>query len=281
MDFAFGANKLYGVRVDYSNIIYNGVTDIDGCTLFATHGGGAVLKVDLVIYNGLGGYSGGQEISEDDEESVGAVTVANLNDTDGDGRTDEDDEIVRKALTLTTAAAGEAATTITVEDTEGYEVDDKIAISKSDDSEGEVATVQSINTETKVITLTAGLSRAYVSGSKVYHAGRDEIDLMKLELGKPDPAVGGNAKLKVVSGNVKIWEEATKVTEVELTAGEIEFAVADLPATKTLYVEARAASSSLRDIEIQWHYKGAKDTVKATGVWVTKTARSPWRCLSS
>jgi hypothetical protein len=46
--------------------------------------------VDLVIHNGLKdwvtgtSYSGGQNLEEDEEETTGAVTVANLNNTDGD-----------------------------------------------------------------------------------------------------------------------------------------------------------------------------------------------------
>ncbi len=50
MDFTFGANNVYGVRVDYRNKYYGGVTDIDGCTLFATHGGGQVLSAAMIAY---------------------------------------------------------------------------------------------------------------------------------------------------------------------------------------------------------------------------------------
>ncbi len=312
-------------------------------------------KVDLDIYHG----QNGSLVPDDGEESGGATTVANLNDTDGDGRTDKDDTIVKKALTTLTASASQGATTVTVNSVYGYHVSDKIAISTIWGSEGEARTIQSINTETKVITLTEALSRAYISDSEVYHAGRDEIDLMKLILRKPGPNLGGNVTLKVVSGNVKIWEnsnkapavtaitvtnggsnytsaptveitggggtdaaatatvaagvvtaitvtnggsgytseptvnitggsganataEATVGAEVELTDGQKQYAIGDLPDTKTVYVEARAASASLRDIVIEWKYKDCKDTVKATAAWVNKTARpagegtNPW-----
>ena len=43
--FTFVANQVYGVRVEYRNKFYNGVSDIDGCTLFATNGGGPMLTV--------------------------------------------------------------------------------------------------------------------------------------------------------------------------------------------------------------------------------------------
>jgi hypothetical protein len=49
---------------------------------------------DLIIHNGLKGVSGGQELSEADEEATGAVTLANYNDTDGDGITDDLDSDV-------------------------------------------------------------------------------------------------------------------------------------------------------------------------------------------
>ena len=89
------AGREYDVRVEYSNTIYQGLTDIDGATLFAFNGGGRMSgnsgngsgggdgmkqpgPVDLVISNG----QGGTPLSEDDEETPGAFTVANLNDSD-------------------------------------------------------------------------------------------------------------------------------------------------------------------------------------------------------
>ncbi|MBL9148862.1 MAG: hypothetical protein JNM94_09240 [Phycisphaerae bacterium] len=54
-------------------------------------------RANLTIYNGLDGHSGGQAIAEAKEESDGAVTVANLNDTDGDGIVDQADDEVKAA----------------------------------------------------------------------------------------------------------------------------------------------------------------------------------------
>lgn len=49
VNFDFGANKVYGVRVEYRNSFYHGITDIDGCTLFATNGGGQVVPVTVTF----------------------------------------------------------------------------------------------------------------------------------------------------------------------------------------------------------------------------------------
>jgi len=153
-----------------------------------------VPKVDLDIHNG----QDGPEIAEDNEETVGAFTGANLNDTDGDGTLDKDDNEVK-------------ATT----------------------------------------------------------NGRDEIDLMKLIIRKPDPDAGGKVKLKVIASSVKLWEKATKETAVTLSGGAVEFDTTDLP--KTLWVEATAISGAIRDIELELDYKGSKDKVKATGVGAEQT----------
>ncbi len=167
-------------------------------------------SVNLIIYNGLAGCSGGQKISEEDEETIGAVTVANLNDTDGDG-------------------------------TENGQID------RDDQS---------------------------VSISGDHPPGRNEVDLMQLVLKKPDPDKGGNVTLRLVSGNVKLWTDPTKETEVTLNGGAVQYPTSELD--KTLWIEALSASASLRDIVLQLEYQGRIDTVKATAVWVTKTARSPW-----
>lgn len=57
-----------------------------------------LLPVDLTIHNGHGA---AQPVPEKDEETLGAFTVANLNDTDGDGTVDNGDNTVKKG------AAGE------------------------------------------------------------------------------------------------------------------------------------------------------------------------------
>ena len=153
-----------------------------------------VMKVDLDIYNG----QAGSEVVEDKEESIGAFTVANLNDTDGDGIMDKDDNSVKATAN-----------------------------------------------------------------------GRDEVDLMQLIIRKPEPDFGENVKLKVISGDVKLWEESTKETEILLTNGTVEFPTSTLP--KTLWVEALAPSSSLRDIVLELEYRGCRDTVKGTGIWAVCT----------
>lgn len=50
-----------------------------------------VVAVDASIRNGLENFSGGQIVAEPDEESVGAITVANLNSSDSDATADVDD----------------------------------------------------------------------------------------------------------------------------------------------------------------------------------------------
>lgn len=114
-------------------------------------------------------------------------------------------------------------------------------------------------------------------------AGRDEIDLMKLVINKPDPDSGGKVTLTLVGGNVMLWQTSTKDkdTEVTLTDGKVEYDTTALP--KTLWIEARAVSAALMDIVLKAEYKGASDTVKATALWVQKTNRpanqglNPWR----
>lgn len=54
--------------------------------------------INLVIYNGLLAPYGGQEVPKSREKSVGAVTVANLNDTDADGTIDNEDNFVYNQL---------------------------------------------------------------------------------------------------------------------------------------------------------------------------------------
>ena len=73
---------------------------------------------------------------------------------------------------------------------------------------------------------------------------------------------------------MKLWENSTKGTQISAAGGSVQFPTSDLD--KTIWVEATAPSASLRDIVLTLTYKNCKDTVKATAVWVTKTARAPW-----
>jgi len=238
-----------------------------------------VVSVDLDIYHGQ---SGAMLLEGKEDDKHGAVTVANLNDTDGDGRADKDDDYVMEAEVALSAAAAKDATAITVGSVVGYAAGDQIGIRRQDNSSGELRTIQSINANT--ITLTEGLGQAYAINDRVYHPGENERDLMALTLRKPSPALGGDVTL-TVTGAAKIWVYALKWTPVELTNNKKVWAMADLLATgTTVWVEATEASSSLRDIELEWEYKGLKDIVKATALWVEKTTdrqapatNTPWR----
>jgi hypothetical protein len=53
-------------------------------------------EVDLIIFDGLQSPYGGGEVSNRDEDVTGAVTIANMNDTDADRIKDSDDDDVRE-----------------------------------------------------------------------------------------------------------------------------------------------------------------------------------------
>lgn len=150
-----------------------------------------VVDLNLDIFDGQGSQTA---ISESEEETRGAFTVANLNDTNGD-RTRDD-------------------------------VDDN---------------------------------------GKATVRGRDEIDLMKLVLDKPESDLGGTVTLTIDGAFVRIWELPTKEREVVASGRKIHFSTSELP--KELWVEAIAPSGRLRDIVLTAEYKCAKDTVRATAVW--------------
>jgi len=154
-----------------------------------------VVKVNMTIYNGQTGAA----VAESQETTLGAFTVANFNDTDGDGAPDDMD------------------------------------------TNGVVATPN----------------------------GRDEVDLMKLVLDQPKPDYGGNVTLTVDSGSVALWQESTKVNQIELVGDSVQFPTADLP--KTIWAEATDSSQTIRDIQLSLHYGSESDTVAATGTWVVQT----------
>lgn len=141
------------------------------------------LAIDLDIHHGQDGI----ELPEDQEETIGGFTAANINDTDANGEVD----------------AGQQAVT-------------------------------------------------------------NEVDLMKMIIRKPTKDVGHGTKLKLkrLEGSARVWESASKGTEVVM---DKEYEYGELP--KTVWVEAMAPSSSLRDMVFEIEYAGLTDKVKATGVW--------------
>lgn len=160
-----------------------------------------LVSIDIKIWNGQ---DAAAPVSENNKYTVGAFTVANLNDTDGDGG---------------------ANNTLDKDDNE-------------------------------------------VAGEK---------DLMQLWTAGYS-GMPGKVKLTVKSGKdqIKFWETKEKVTPIVLDAeGAVFF---DIPAGglgKTLWIEATAASSAVRDIEIWQGYQDAQgnlldglDKVKATAIWV-------------
>lgn len=156
-------------------------------------GGGGMASVILKIWNGQ---SASEPVPEEMKHSVGAFTVANLNNTDGDGIIDKDD--------------------------------------------------------------------ADVPGEK---------DLMRLQVGGFKGRTG-KVRLTVTSGNVKLWAQSDKKTEIQQSNGTVLY---DLPAgglNMILWVEATDVSQTVRDIEItagyqdaQGQLQGVPDKVRATAVW--------------
>jgi len=186
----------------------NGCMGVDSFTVEACNP-----LVDIDIYNGFydwvsgTSWSGGQLVMENgDEEFIkGAVTVANRNDTDGDGTIDYED--------------------------------------------------------------------MNVLASQV---GRNEIDLMKLEIHEPVPYVGGNVKITIMQGadRIRLWMSPTKMDSLTRNSNNeyfIDFSVLS-NSTVELYVEALTYSISSSDIVIEASYKNKTDVVSATAFWIEKNA---------
>lgn len=116
-----------------------------------------------------------------------------------------------------------------------------------------------------------------------------EKDLMQLQI-SGYKGRQGRVKLSVKGGNVKFWEQKTKTTAIAMNAGASFFS---LPSdgtglNKTIWVEAPAASTTLRDIELWVGYENENgtltdglDKVRATAIWanVTSYANAPNHAL--
>ena len=232
--------------------------------------------VDLDIANG----QFGDLLDEAVEWSRGAFTVANLNDTDGDGKTDAIDNFVR-GWRSSASEAVLGATSVVVDSLgpnsgahfsvlDDVYVHEPVAASTGHTSvRSDRRFIIDIIVPERRLILNAPLSRTYAT-PVVSHGGRQEVDLMELHIHRPSQIIqgAGPMMLSVLAGNVRFWTNRWKETEVTLLAFD--------PATiaeeggKTLWAEVRAPSDKVRDIVLSLEYAGVKDVVRATGIWVTQ-----------
>lgn len=175
--------------------------------------------VNLDIYNG----KNGAVVKRIDENTKGAVTVANMNDTDADRRPDYEDIHVLE---------------------------------------------------------TDGTPR---QGSTIL-PGRNEVDLMRLDLHKPvgyDKLAGIPVTLTVSHSNrIKLWKNPTKEFPINLDGDRIdimdwdtnEWTTNPTNGTKTIWVEITTPSNVCADLSLTLKYGAKSQSVKATGLWVERTA---------
>jgi hypothetical protein len=219
----------------------------------------AAVTVTLDIYDGQGGALA--------PKKSGAFTVANINDTDGDGRMDSHvtETDVKPYSTTISSGGGVGSDAIVVASVTGLSNNDQIYVGVSQ-SNWERRTIADIAGNT--IYLDAPLSSNY-AGGWVNHGGQTEHDLMKLVIMPPSMDLGGNMQLIHKSGPVDLWSDPWKGSELSFAS----FPVSSIPpGGRTIWVEAYTYSSSVRDIELELVYLGAKDSVKATAVWALNSA---------
>jgi hypothetical protein len=104
-------------------------------------------------------------------------------------------------------------------------------------------------------------------------AGKNERDLMKVVVDRPVNCSSCDVVVSIESGAAKWWTSSTK--------GQ-EFAVGNLTTIsfsptlteQEFWLEATAASVSVRDIKVTASFGTATDTVKATGIWATQIAHT-------
>jgi hypothetical protein len=205
-----------------------------------------------------------------------------MNDTNGNGTSDIQDGNVR----VTESNLTEDASGKTVKVADGSKFPEKVnnapnRIRVRDDNGGELAYIDSVTGNT--ITLTENLSRVYKKDDNG-KAEIGEVDLMKLVMDSPkDKPANGSAELELVTvngkiGNVKLWADENKITEIQLVNNKLSVALNDLP--KTVWVEARetdVTELALHKIVFAFKItnnatgKTTTDTVRATAVWAERS----------
>ena len=233
-----------------------------------------VVGVNLEI--GHGQNDGTQFLSEIDEENPGAVTVANLNDTDGDGFADFFDTVVKRYTTLAPNQVAQPGPNIVLDvvSVDGFIAGQKAYITDASPTWDRVHIID-VDAANSQITISGNLHRTYNSPI-LDHGGRDEVDLMPLRINPPtfiDPAVP-NMTLTVAGSSaeqVQLWENPWKEVAVPVVNGTLTIPVAGVGTGITYWVEVAQKSTSVQDISITLSYADASDTVRATGMWSSVT----------
>jgi len=238
-------------------------------------------EVDIDIHYGQNGRLVDEiiESGEVNDYGFGAFTVANLNDTDGDGvgnqKQDINDDWGLPADLVDITGGGQANTDqVTVSSVEGYSVGDWITIANLTE-ESERKQILGINSATKTLTLSSPLAFTYSNaGGRVLQGGVSERDLMEFKVHKPNPAEPSSSIVLTFSGpEVGLWTSQFKGpgTRVTLTNHQLIIPVDEISSLGlTYWIEAREISNHVRDIQVTATYLNATpDTVNATSVWST------------
>ncbi|MGH7136369.1 MAG: cadherin-like domain-containing protein [Pirellulales bacterium] len=231
-----------------------------------------VQQVHLQIAEGYPSY---KIVPDNISVSRGAFTVANINDTQGNGTQDTADSPVRPYGTFITSSApggglSQGNSSASCGNTGGFNVGDTVAIFDSNPGYQKLQ-ITAINPNVSV-TFDGAFYRDYPAGANMKHYGRDEVDLMPLTIYPPSPILPGNYQEQVfVNGPATLWLDSVKQNKA---GNGVIYTINDVRTLSasglTLYVEA-GQSQSMRDISIRLKYNGVSDVVKATGVWVTET----------
>ena len=213
----------------------------------------------------------------DDEETIGAFTVANLNDTDGDGKVDNDDTDVRvgtgeESTTISVAFDPQHPDKITVADAAGFVQDQPISIFSINPVYSTVRKIANINGN--VFTLDEPLDQSPEVGATVRNnLGEDEIDLMKLVINKPQVEIPGQELTLTVLGSAVIWQHPWKEDPVPIMMGTVTIPLEEFGDSDHIvwWVEA-TEQTDLQGIDLTLDYgQAGQDVVKATGIWATLT----------
>jgi hypothetical protein len=210
--------------------------------------------------------------------STGAYTVANLNDTQGNGEADESDQnVVPWSAALGDLTQGENSAS-TSADLSRFRVGDRVLITDGQSTPGtggyvdnyQFATIASITAgapgANSTVTFSETFERDY-SKAGMRHTGRAEVDLMQLKIFPPTPIIAGARTETVsISGPGTFWSDPMKVNNLGTV---ISLDVVLIPDSGyEVWIEP-GESQSLRDIRVTSSYNGGSYTVSATGIWST------------